>query len=1063
MRRIFGIIIVIIILLSTINVSASNEEDDNHSNVSHSPLIITDEPNQNDSNQTYFNMPIETGSRAFIVPPYEVQDAIKHIIDTVTEDHLKTFLDKLVGFDSRYYYAPGMYSASEWLYNVLDGHGRLKMEYHNFSLTTSEGSFLLSNVILTLPGLDEDSNRTFYMFAHSDAIQSDKPEQLLTNTPGANDDGTGCAAVLEAARVLSYYDFKDTIKFAFFNAEELGSLGSERYAKNMSDRNENVIASINYDMIGYSQSSTQHNLKFYYNTASNEQEKYLEGVNSRYNIGITITSQKMSSDLPSDIQSFYDYGYPCVLGNDADNYPYYHSTEDTIDKINFALVEKSTRLAVASFAEWARLLYVDVSIPPGNLKASNTKPNEDDLVNITVNVTNSGNLNAANLEVAFYADGKKFASNRITVPSSGSNSTSVYWQAADGSHDISVVLDPNNEIIESDETNNEASITVSVNDRPRAVLNAYPTTAFTTEIITFNGSLSWDDIGGISGFLFNFGDGNSTDWVINPTITHAYSRSGSYTASLLVKDPDGAISKPYYLELYIKNQAPLATPSSNLTYALTFVPIQFYSNAVDIDGTVTVHWTFGDGSESTEPNPIHQYSKSGSYDVLLKIQDDDDATTSYLMRIIIENRPPICSIDVNLITGNITTNFIFTANATDPDGSIYSYKWDFGDGFSSTMQTSNHYFMIPGTYIVLLSVRDDEDYETRTYIEVIIIDTPPVATGWAFPTNPLTFEKVSFNGEKSYDNEGSVSFLWNFGDGNRSSEASPVHMYMEPGIYPVNLTVMDFTGQINTVDIIKINVGNRPPVANFRIFGELTENCIVYFDGTQSNDPEGELSFSWDFGDGTNGSGPLIEHIYSKPGKYYVNLTVTDESGESEKIQQSVTINSAQSDETVPKDQGEESSGKSLLIFILIAMNIFWIILFIVMFQRIKNRKKKASIEISNSENEKPPLETSPTPRLNEGQFPPTRSSLGDSTVYPAAPQVSPQIFPTGRMDSKEATYITSPQDPFMQLPTEPPQQLQLEPEKETRGEDATKPPFPDNSEVEIIKKTKPIDPKIFN
>ena len=309
MRWICGIVLSIGILLSTVNVTAGTE-DGNLDGFGLNDIVI----------------PVALDSRAYTVPPLETQNSIRQITNTVTKDNLKTYLDKLVGFGSRYYCAPGMFSAAEWLYNVLDENGRLERDYHNFTLSTSDGTFTISNVILTLPGLDNGSNRIYYMFAHADSIQSDKPGELFTNAPGANDDGSGCAAVLEAARVLSIHDFKDTIKFAFFNAEELGSIGSDHYAQNMTDRNESVKASIDYDMIGYSKSPTQHRLKFYYHPGYTELEKYLEGVNSRYKIGLKITTYETTGEIPSDIQSFYNYGYPCVMGAETDNYPDYHTT-----------------------------------------------------------------------------------------------------------------------------------------------------------------------------------------------------------------------------------------------------------------------------------------------------------------------------------------------------------------------------------------------------------------------------------------------------------------------------------------------------------------------------------------------------------------------------------------------------------------------------------------------------------------------------------------------------------------------------------------------------------------
>ena len=157
-----------------------------------------------------------TQTRGVSVPPVQMQQAIGHIIDQVSEKYIEDYLIKLVGFGSRLYRAPGMANASKWLYEVLQGNGRIKAEYHNFSTTTSHGTFLLNNIILTIPGVNQSSDAIYYMYAHSDAVQHTDSSQWLTNTPGADDDGSGCVAALEPARVLSRYKFHDTIKFGFF-------------------------------------------------------------------------------------------------------------------------------------------------------------------------------------------------------------------------------------------------------------------------------------------------------------------------------------------------------------------------------------------------------------------------------------------------------------------------------------------------------------------------------------------------------------------------------------------------------------------------------------------------------------------------------------------------------------------------------------------------------------------------------------------------------------------------------------------------------------------------------
>ena len=105
-------------------------------------------------------------------------------------------------------------------------------------------TFISWNVEATLPGLNGNNEEIYIVSAHYDSVPS---------TPGADDNAAGVAAVLSAAKILSQYEFNQTIRFVCFSGEEQGLLGSEEYAKEAYNNNENLISTINLDMIGYSE------------------------------------------------------------------------------------------------------------------------------------------------------------------------------------------------------------------------------------------------------------------------------------------------------------------------------------------------------------------------------------------------------------------------------------------------------------------------------------------------------------------------------------------------------------------------------------------------------------------------------------------------------------------------------------------------------------------------------------------------------------------------------------------------------------------------------------------
>jgi PKD repeat protein len=964
---------------------------------------------------------------AFDVPPNHIQNAIKGIIPNVSPQNLKSYVTTLQNFGSRLYRAPGMFNASIWLHDVLEGNGRLEAEYHNFTIVRPTwGTFTLSNVILTLPGLNQSSDRIFYMFAHSDAVQFTDSNQWLTNTPGADDDASGCSSVLEAARVLSRHKFQDTIKFAFFNAEEIGLVGSNRYAANMSAWGENVVGSIDYDMIGYSVGNYEYDLTLRWNPASADQGLYEVGVNDRYNIGLTLDAAETSGGIPSDIQSFYNHGFPGVFGIEYDFSPYYHSTSDLVKFLNMTLMEKCTKLAVASLAEMARLMYTDLTVLPEDLTVSNTQPIVGDVVNISINITNTGNLNASDVEVVFYSAGEPFASKRLSVPAFGVNTTNVTWNATMGVYNITVSVDPKNEIIEADETNNTAWTHILVNDRPKCVFSASPLKVYTGEAVKFNGTNSYDLFGGVVQYNFSFGDGIGTGWENLSLVTHAYSDDGLYTAMLIVKDQYGLDSYPVNTSIIVLNRPPLANPGSNVTITRTLSPIQFYANASDPDGEFAILWNFGDGFQSTDVDPIHSYNESGDYSVELLVMDDDNASVSYTLIVRIRNRPLVCDIEVNFINGNITTEFIFRPIIKDKDSDLFKVQWYFGDGRSSEynimeIKNSSHVYSKPGVYDVRLVVSDLEGAEATANITITVKDLPPVAIVKVTPIIINTSESVAFTGTSSYDLEGPVTYYWtlDYGPGLAIADGSFSYSFAKPGEFSGTLKVTDSYGQSNIVILPTITVLNQPPVAKFKIMGDLMESETIYFDASQSNDPEGSITYLWEFDSGKMSIvGPITTNIFPKPGFYTVTLKVTDEHGDSSSVHEIIEIKAGSEDpppngsgngnDTKPQDnettKGEEDSESDSFIYILLASNIIFIVLFIIflVFSLIAKNKRKDEGYVNHGPGPPgqppPPIQDYPPPTQEQLLEPPVMEPLPDQTP--------PYDYGTGEIAGADSDYF---------------------------------------------------------
>jgi PKD repeat protein len=143
------------------------------------------------------------------------------------------------------------------------------------------------------------------------------------------------------------------------------------------------------------------------------------------------------------------------------------------------------------------------------------------------------------------------------------------------------------------------------------------------------------------------------------------------------------------------------------------------------------------------------------------------------------------------------------SNSYDPDGSIVSFEWDFGDGSTGYGVEEFHYYYIPGIYGVWLNVTDNEGASDWDMVTVTVLDNgtnqPPVADADPDTQTIEIGETAYFNGTNSYDPDGTiVSYDWDFGDGNMGSGITASHVYSTDGIFTVTLTVTDNDGANDT-------------------------------------------------------------------------------------------------------------------------------------------------------------------------------------------------------------------------------------------------------------------------
>ena len=283
---------------------------------------------------------------------------VQQIINSVNQDSLIHFVRELSGniptiingtsqtILSRNKNQPGNALAETYI----------KQKLQSYGLTTTVQSFSTTgkNVYGVQPGT-EFPNKKYIICAHFDDMPSG------TTAPGADDNGSGTAAVIEAARIFSQYSFPFTIVYALWDEEEQGLIGSDYYATQAANAGDSILGVINMDMIAYD-GNNDGNADVHTSSIANTtalKDKMLE-INLVY--GINLDLDVVPAQPYSDHQSFLDQGYGAILliEDDDDFHPQYHTVNDNLSYFNQPYFIKMSKLSLGTLATLSLNLNLDI-------------------------------------------------------------------------------------------------------------------------------------------------------------------------------------------------------------------------------------------------------------------------------------------------------------------------------------------------------------------------------------------------------------------------------------------------------------------------------------------------------------------------------------------------------------------------------------------------------------------------------------------------------------------------------------------------------------------------------
>lgn len=365
-------------------------------------------------------------------------------------------------------------------------------------------------------------------------------------------------------------------------------------------------------------------------------------------------------------------------------------------------------------------------------------------------------------------------------------------------------------------------------------------------------------------FDWNLGNGQ-TSTAANPVAT--YTSPGTYTVRLNTRSDlgcTGTITKTITVAATVTDFEPPAGICVN-------TPVTFQNTSSSAPSSS--RWDFGDGTISGQINPTKTYLVPGTYTVRL-INTYAGCTDSVFKTVVVLDRP----IANFIADDSLLCQAPYNVQFTDQSPGATSWLWDFGDGTTSTEQNPAHLYNTSGNYTVSLTITTAGGCR-NTIVKTGYIQAQPITVNIlnvpASGCVPVTYTpQATVNSPEPI-----TSYSWDLGVPGAifNTENPPPYTYTAAGTYTISLTVTTASGCTATATVPAAVRTGTPPVVNFTAIP--VDGCAS--DGRTFTDltvttPGAEVTWDWDFGDGTSSSQQNPTHIFLDTGMLTVTLTVSN-------------------------------------------------------------------------------------------------------------------------------------------------------------------------------------------
>ncbi len=391
-------------------------------------------------------------------------------------------------------------------------------------------------------------------------------------------------------------------------------------------------------------------------------------------------------------------------------------------------------------------------------------------------------------------------------------------------------------------------------------------------------AVSFENLSYISkGFLYyhwDFGDGNEAT---SAEPIYTYDTFGVYTVTLTLTTDNGIkADTTFIVEVY---EIPLA--EFTVESSCEGTPASFINTTTIGSGTLNYLWDFGDNTTSVKKDPSHQYGSPGSYQVTLKAFAN--GCISELTKNANLFARPVADFDVEGACSGAPIRFTNTStiSSSDPVGSY----WRFGDGTVGTLKDIYHQYTKGDVYDVEMVAVTQFGCKDSIIKQVTILPAPQADFTFLKACENLP---VEFKNLTTVPKGLNVVYVWDFGDGDSSTQFEPSHKYGQLGEKVVTLTVNAVNGCESAVSKeLKVSA---QPAASFIVNDGCSGKVVQFINTTKYT--EGSISYKWFFGDQDSSDFTSPTHVYdvNSTSTFNVTLEAVIDGGCVDKKNKAVTI-----------------------------------------------------------------------------------------------------------------------------------------------------------------------------